>query len=65
MKKPILLLMAAGLFTFSSCDSGAENSEEHMEEETEQVGEDIEEGAEEVGDEIEQGAEEVEEGVEH
>ena len=55
MKKPIMMLLAAGLFTFASCES-AETTEER----TEEVGEGIEEGAEEVGEGIEEGAEEIE-----
>lgn len=61
MKKPIYMLLAAGLFTFASCESATENN---AEEATEEVGEDMEEGAEEVGEGVEEGAEEVEEGVE-
>lgn len=57
MKKPLYMLLAAGLFTFASCESTTETR-------TEEVGDEMEEGAEEVGDEIGEGAEEVEEGVE-
>lgn len=55
------MLMAAGLFTFASCESTTENNAEDA---TEEVGEDIEEGAEDVEEGVEDGAEEVEEGVE-
>lgn len=52
------MLLAAGLFTFASCESNTESR-------TERVGNDIEEGAQEAGEEIEEGAEEVEDEIEH
>lgn len=61
MKKPIYMLLAAGLFTFASCDS---NTETRTEETAEEVGDGIEEGAENVEDGVEEGAEEVEDAVE-
>ena len=62
MKKPLYMLMAAGLFTFASCDSATENN---AEEATEEVGEDIEEGAVDAAEGVEDGAEEVEDAVEN
>lgn len=56
MKKPIFMLLAAGLFTFASCES----TESRTEEGAEEVGEGIEEGAEEVEEGVEEGAEEIE-----
>ncbi|WP_162053634.1 hypothetical protein [Pontibacter pamirensis] len=61
MKKPIFMLLAAGLFTFASCES---TTESRTEEQIDEAGDNIEEGAEEVGEDIEEGAEEVEDEIE-
>jgi hypothetical protein len=49
MKKPIYLLLVAGLFTFTfaSCDSAQENRTEEMEDTTEDAADDMEDAAEE------------------
>jgi len=52
MKKPIFMLMAAGLFTFASCDSPAENQ-------AEQNAEQMEDNAEQAADEMEDAADNV------
>lgn len=62
MKKPILMMMVAGMFAFASCESNTENRTEveaeeginEMEGEAEEVEGEIEEGAEGVEREIEQ-----------
>lgn len=60
MKKPILMLMAAGLFTFASCDSATENQAEEtadqVEDSAEEQADQIEEAGEEQADQIEEGA---------
>ncbi|NEM99598.1 hypothetical protein [Pontibacter burrus] len=54
MKKPIFMLMAAGLFTFASCDSPAENraedNAEQMEDNAEQAADDMEDAADDMTD---------------
>lgn len=55
MKKPIFMLMAAGLFTFASCDSPAENQAEEQEE----VVEEAEDNAEEAADDMEDAADDM------
>jgi predicted small secreted protein len=61
MKKPVLMLMIAGLFAFASCDT---NTESNTEVEMEEAGEEMENEMEEVGEDIEDGAEEVERDIE-
>ncbi|MBX0334045.1 hypothetical protein K3G39_12430 [Pontibacter sp. HSC-14F20] len=53
MKKPILMILAAGLFTFTfaSCDTREENTQERVEDTAEDVGNDVEDAADEVEDE--------------
>lgn len=54
MKKPIFMLMAAGLFTFASCDSPAENqaeeNAEQMEDNAEEAADDMEDAADDMDD---------------
>ncbi|ALI99258.1 hypothetical protein [Rufibacter tibetensis] len=58
MKKTLfVMILAAGMMTFGSCNNASENRGEEATEEVEDAGE-------EAGDEIEEGAEEVEEEVE-
>lgn len=62
MKKPVLMLMVAGMFAFASCES---NNETRVESETEEVGEGIEREGEEIEGEVEEGAGEVEREIEN
>ena len=59
MKKTVYMLLAAGLFTFASCES-TESRTEEIGEGVEEAGEGIEEGTEEIGEGVEEGAEELE-----
>ncbi|WP_242929460.1 hypothetical protein [Pontibacter vulgaris] len=60
MKKSIYLFLAAGLFTFASCESAkeerAEDQAEQVEESAEEQGEQVEEAGEEKAEQIEEGA---------
>lgn len=55
MKKPIYLLLAAGLFafTFASCDSPQENRAEEMEDAAEERTEEMEDMADDMEDDME------------
>ena len=50
MKKPIFMLLAAGLFAFASCDSPAENRAEEGEEAVENMEDNAEEAADDMED---------------
>jgi hypothetical protein len=54
MKKPIFMLLAAGLFTFASCDSPAEDkaedNAEQMEDNAEDAADDMEDTADDMDD---------------
>ena len=57
MKKPVfMMMMAAGLFAFASCDSPAENQAEQTEDNVEQA----EDNAEEAADDMEDAADDME-----
>ena len=55
MKKPIFMVLAAGLFAFASCDSPAENQAEQ----TEEAVEESEDNAEEASDDMEDAADDA------
>ena len=58
MKKSLFFLLAAGLFTFASCDSPQENRQEETEDRAEETADEIEDAAEEAADETEDAIEE-------
>lgn len=64
MKKPILMMMVAGMFAFASCESAseerAEETADQVEDSAEEQADQIEEAGEEQADQIEDGADTTE-----
>lgn len=53
MKKSLFLFLALGMFTFASCETREENTQERMEDRAEDVADDMEDAADDVEDEVE------------